>query len=201
MARDTTSDTRNFNIFSLKKWGKLEPGCVSNASIIWYRGEEETSRIGYKISTMDDDSYIELDYRTKWYGEQEWRPIKYKVPLERVKCHFGGVRWYFVCPLFKSGRYCGRRVAVLYKAGDYFGCRHCADLTYDSCNESKRFRGFPFGHLAKALKSDELLEKVGYTHYRGKPTRKYRRYLKAVGYMNRNNALDMLDRMLEGGKI
>jgi hypothetical protein len=48
-----------------------------------------------------------------------------------------------VCPLRVDGRSCGRRVGKLYlpPAGGYFGCRHCHDLTYTSCQESHQFDG------------------------------------------------------------
>jgi hypothetical protein len=46
-------------------------------------------------------------------------------------------RWWFVCPLVVNGRPCNRRVGKLYLPGAsrYFGCRHCYDLTYTSCQE------------------------------------------------------------------
>lgn len=42
--------------------------------------------------------------------------------------HFGGVRYWFICP------HCKRRVGKLYKPEnkDSFWCRHCHDLTYNS---------------------------------------------------------------------
>jgi hypothetical protein len=36
--------------------------------------------------------------------------------------------------------YCGRRVAVLYAAGDLFACRHCYRLCYASQQESRQSR-------------------------------------------------------------
>jgi len=46
--------------------------------------------------------------------------------------NFGGVRYWFICPLVINGRPCGRRVGKLYlpPGGKYFGCRHCYNLTY-----------------------------------------------------------------------
>jgi hypothetical protein len=45
--------------------------------------------------------------------------------------------FYFICPLVVNGRACRRRVAKLYlpPGGEYFGCRHCYNLTYESCKE------------------------------------------------------------------
>lgn len=203
MSRYTTADTRNFKIYSLRQWGVLEPESVFfNKAVVWSRNDEETGRIGYCISTVKGNSYIELDYKTRSsWGVEEWKPIKYKIPLESVNCHFGGIRWFFRCSLHRDGQYCGRRVAILYQAGDYFGCRYCADLTYESCNESKRFRGFPFGVLTKGMKADELYERISRTHYAGKPTQKYKRYLKLAGQIDRIDALGTLGDLLKGGKM
>ena len=53
----------------------------------------------------------------------------------------GGVRWWFLCTLTCDGRYCGRRVGKLYlpPGGRYYGCRHCYDLTYKSCQLSHKY--------------------------------------------------------------
>jgi hypothetical protein len=48
--------------------------------------------------------------------------------------HFGGVRWWFICPLSVKGVSCRRRVRKLYRprGATYFGCRTCYNLTYKS---------------------------------------------------------------------
>ena len=63
------------------------------------------------------------------------------VSLTRTYPHFGGVRWWFTCPLIRDGMACNRRVAKLYlpSGTEYFGCRHCHSLTYTSCQDSHRF--------------------------------------------------------------
>ena len=44
--------------------------------------------------------------------------------------------WWFICPLIKDGIACNRRVLKLYiGGGKYFGCRHCYELTYQSCQK------------------------------------------------------------------
>jgi len=181
MSRSTTTNVRNFSIFDLRRWSKLEPDTsYYGASVVWSRHGEETARIGYSVSTVRGNSYVQLSYKTQPYGE-DWTSIDYKVPLEAVDCNFGGKRWFFRCPLYKSNRYCGRRVAVLYQIGSYFGCRHCADLTYESCNESKNYRGWPWKVVSNSWKAAELYSKLRQTHYKGRPTRKYRRYLALAG--------------------
>ena len=60
--------------------------------------------------------------------------------LTATRPRFGGLRWWFVCPLVVNGRPCNRRVAKLHlpPPARYFGCRLCYRLTYASCQESHR---------------------------------------------------------------
>ena len=57
----------------------------------------------------------------------------YPVALSKDECRFGGVQWYFRCPM--AG--CAQRVRKLHlpPAGRIFGCRKCHDLTYLSSQE------------------------------------------------------------------
>lgn len=52
-----------------------------------------------------------------------------------------GVRWWFSCPHMADGEQCGRRVGKLYRRPDgrHFACRHCLELTYESCRNSHRY--------------------------------------------------------------
>ena len=74
------------------------------------------------------------------------------VYLTWTPCNLGGKRPWFVCPGVVGGRYCGRRVAILYSAGPYFLCRHCYDLTYRSRQASERL-----GPLHKARRIRQRL--------------------------------------------
>lgn len=69
------------------------------------------------------------------------KDFDYKVLLDWTPCYFGGRRWWFLCPLAgKDGWPCNNRVGSLYLAdGGYLGCRHCFNLTYQSCKDSHRF--------------------------------------------------------------
>ncbi len=64
-----------------------------------------------------------------------------KIGLTTTPCNYGGVRWWFECPVVKDGVYCGNRVTklLLPPAGKYFGCRECHDLTYESCQKSHKY--------------------------------------------------------------
>ena len=100
----------------------------------------QTSSLTYEVNTLDvTDPWLRLSYTLTRSGEQ----ADYHVRLTTTRPRFGGLRWWFLCPLSLNGRTCGRRVAKLYlpPRDRYFGCRHCHDLTYTSCQESHKFDG------------------------------------------------------------
>ena len=55
----------------------------------------------------------------------EWKSTEQRIPILWLACHLGGRRPWFRCAVYSNGQYCGRRVAVLYAAGDLFACQHC----------------------------------------------------------------------------
>jgi hypothetical protein len=64
-----------------------------------------------------------------------------KVPITWTTCRLGGRRPWFICSVYSGGRYCGRRVALLYGAGELFACRRCYGLAYASQHEALHHRG------------------------------------------------------------
>jgi hypothetical protein len=86
-------------------------------------------------------------FRSRTSEGSEWKAIEQRVPITWTACHLGGRRAWFRCTVYSSGRYCGRRVALLYSAGELFACRHCYGLAYASQHEALRYRG-----LGKAQK-------------------------------------------------
>jgi hypothetical protein len=92
-------------------------------------------------------------------------PTVAESPCPRIattRPRFGGLRWWFVCPLTVNGRPCGRRVGKLYlpPAGRYFGCRHCHDLTYTSCQTHDKRVDFLRNDPAELLRAAENLERA-----------------------------------------
>jgi hypothetical protein len=75
------------------------------------------------------------------------KTIFQRVPITWTDLHFGGRRPWFIC------RCCGRRVAILYGLRDYFACRHCYELAYESQQEPIRMRGL--------LKAQKIREHFG----------------------------------------
>jgi hypothetical protein len=116
---------------------------------------EELSSIGFETDTGADRGWARLHYTRRGIDE----PMDYRVTLTATPLPWGGMRWWFVCPLTTGGRSCTRRVGKLHlpPGGRYFGCRHCYGLTYTSCQESHKFDtvlasiGGPMGLTAKEV--------------------------------------------------
>lgn len=182
MSRNTVESTRKLELRRLNELGFLpSPPGYKSGNITWSSNGEKTGNIDVVVST-EDPAYIRLSYKSKqsWESESEYRSYDYQFSLEKVACSFGGYRWYVRCGLIKNGAHCNRRVRALYSVGDYFGCRHCADLTYESCNVSKKYRGLNY-----LFDIDDFEMTIKRRFYAGKQTRKYKRLLKMEQQFNR----------------
>jgi hypothetical protein len=84
--------------------------------------------------------------------------LEYTIGIAWKPCRFGGRRYWLICPLFRDGIACRRRVRKLFlpPGGRYFGCRTCHDLTYRSAQEHDqrvdRLSRLPVPQLAELLK-------------------------------------------------
>ncbi|MHC4230960.1 MAG: hypothetical protein ACYSW0_26295 [Planctomycetota bacterium] len=157
--KDTVEDCRSVSISFLRKHDYFSEPCCMSGTISWKNCYgEQTSSIGIIVSTLDGENYIRFYYTTTDRHSGEKTEYDYKVRLTTTACNFGGVRYWFICPLSKNDVYCGRRVGTLYKApgAAYFGCRRCYDLSYESRNESRLGR---FGGLGFPLKVECQIEK------------------------------------------
>jgi len=125
-------------VLSLPCWhreGRLADGQYFSCS--WtYDGEPYGN-----IMVRTERDAVVLIYQARSWDPTEWKSIEQRVPMIWTDCHLGGQRPWFVCSVYRDGRYCGRRVAVLYGAGAYFACRHCYGLAYASQQEAVRERG------------------------------------------------------------
>jgi len=116
--RYTVEDCRVVSITKLKQEGYLE-------GVSGVQGE---IRLQYSREIMAGE-YEEHDH-----------PIK----LESTPCFFGGRRWWFICTKNPDGIFCGNRVGRLYLPPNarYYSCRHCYNLTYTSCRQSRALERF-----------------------------------------------------------
>ena len=143
-----------------------------NGNKISWGKNGEYGNMSYRLNLFDSSVrffYIQTDNAT---GEK--KEFDYEVKLLRTHCHYGYFkRHWFQCPLTKNGAPCGRRVGVLYKNGDYFGCRHCYELTYSSRKTNRRYKMYPiFRTLELNMKIEKLQKKTKRYTYKGKLTKK-----------------------------
>jgi hypothetical protein len=124
------------DIRKIKRQGCLTPG--NWFSWKWSRGDKDYASIGAKVHK---------DHLILEYTHNKTDAVKQRVSITWTPCNYGGKRVWFVCPN------CGKRVAVLYLGGKYFGCRICCNLTYQSCNETALDRGY--------RKANDLRERIG----------------------------------------
>lgn len=158
-----------------------------SGTITWTSGyNEHKSSVSIEVSTMNDENHLRIYYTQTDNSTGEKKDFDYKVQLEKTPCHFGGFRYWFKCHLYKSGVYCGRRVGVLYKDGDWFGCRHCYELTYSSRNENRGYKNYPlFRTLELGIKAEKLEEKTRNHTYCGRLTKKRQKLEKIYQEMAR----------------
>jgi len=176
MARSEAERSNDLNIFWLKKHGFLDRDFGSKSGgISWTYGQSgRTYSIAFIVSRenwqmQNVETAIELHYAVTG-NEGEKENVDLTVRLTTTKCNFGGFRYWFTCPIWT----CGKRVGVLYGVGRYFCCRHCASVAYAAQMYGGRYR------LGSTTVRDveRAVDDVKTLYYRGRPTRKYRRYLR-----------------------
>jgi hypothetical protein len=126
-------ECKKLSIFFMKP--NLYPGATSGFA--WYRGERKIGSVAYSVLGDDSPTAVKLSYTINMWGSDQIHG-DCVVQLTTTPLPWGGVRYGFSCPLTKSGATCNRRVGCLYipPNNSHFGCRHCYDLTYRSCQES-----------------------------------------------------------------
>jgi hypothetical protein len=74
---------------------------------------------------------------------------EHAIPLVATKPHYGGIRWWFLCPK------CNQRVSTLHKPRETYGffCRRCHNLTYESSQSSGTKKERLFQTKARSLGS------------------------------------------------
>jgi hypothetical protein len=113
----------------------LRPSVHLRGSWRWVYHSGKESSISHEVNTLDRVCpFVRLSYTLTRAGTEEGESLNYSVDLTTTRPRYGGLRWWFVCPLIVNGCPCERRVGKLYLApgSRYFGCRHCYRLTYTS---------------------------------------------------------------------
>jgi hypothetical protein len=148
--KDTVEDCLSLDANRWMREGILKPGVWQAGRWRWEYRDGPGLPIDYAVDTQDMAfPTVRLAYSWAWRSSPQAESADYRVGLTTTRPRFGGLRWWFVCPLVVNGVACGRRVGKLYlpPGGRYFGCRRCYNLTYTSCQESHKYDGL-FRRLA-----------------------------------------------------
>jgi hypothetical protein len=132
--KTTVEECLSLDAGRLVRMGVLANTGCGGASLTWSnRFGEQTLSVPYWADYRAGRPILHLFVAPPGSTEA----VDEKVPLENTRPHFGGQRWWFLCPLVKNGEPCERRVRKLYRSPStwYFGCRTCMDLTYRSVQE------------------------------------------------------------------
>ena len=133
--RTTAEECLVVSIAQLFRQRALVPGARTSGSWAWTRTNEDEpfASIGFETDAVAPaHAWIRLRYISNGNA------VDYRVRLTITRPNFGGVRWWFVCPLVRADGGPPRRVAKLYLPPGqiYFGSRDAHGLTYASCQES-----------------------------------------------------------------
>ena len=170
----------SIDVYWLNKHGYFVSS--KTGGIEWVRDAGfSTTKNSITISTFMDgeDSYLRIMYYDRDLSNGKRIEHDYTVRLTTTPCNYGGVRWWFSCPLITNRVPCGRRVGTLYKYDELFGCRHCYNLTYNSRNLNSHGPEYDAIRAIKAAKAaDKLKHEMKRHTYAGVPTKKQNRYYK-----------------------
>jgi hypothetical protein len=136
--RCVVEDARILDVDRLTQEGVVAPDLWRSGSWLWLDAAtgERVASIGYEVETGTDAGSLRVHYTiTNHESGRPW-PMDYRLELVTTRPHFGGVRWWLLCPLS------GRRVRKLYanRSSDYFASRAALGLTYRSCRENEMDR-------------------------------------------------------------
>ena len=138
---------------------------------------------------------IRIIYNVYDPSEKESKSFDYYIYIEKTGCYYGGYRWWLLCPCYKNGTICGRRVRKLYMHNSLFGCRYCHNLCYSIQNENHR--SIPnriYRVVVYENRAIDALSKVKHQTYNGVLTKNMGKYYKYMGLKNKyvEEGIDLL---------
>jgi hypothetical protein len=163
--RLTTNDCFAINIVDLNRAGVFEGESIKSCSYRTFCPTVDMNLVVEIGNHADGQSALELRYVNRFVGEHP-QLITLPVYLTHTSCRLGGVRRWFLCPSFRSGRPCRKRVGKLYlpPGGWNFACRDCWYLTYVSAQtHDKRVNllaKMPMEYLVNALSSQNASDRL-----------------------------------------
>ena len=142
--KTTVEECTQLNVSDFAKHGLLKIG--SKGELRWppHNPVDHVASIRFHVAVnQEGDPVFLINYH--WSNCEQSESIETSIKLDMTRPRFGGLCWWFLCPLSFDGKPCSRRVAKLYlpPEGRHFGCRTCHDLTYQSAQRAHWLKRLP----------------------------------------------------------
>ena len=122
----------------------------------------------------------DMEFRVHFHADPEFAddsdPYASQVRVIQSNCHFGGKRFWLVCPT--TG--CGRRTAKLFRIDGKVACRTCAKFSYRSQRERAPLRA-----LRKAQAIRQILGATGNSRERFPARPKWMQQMTYIKYLSK----------------
>jgi hypothetical protein len=193
--RRTVEESWTLDVAGLPLNGPLSYPLSGTLKAIRITGSRRVLPVHYTLVEEDGRPILTLTYTPD--GSSSAGASEERLGFITTKANFGGVRWWFACPLGVEGERCNRPVAKLYlppQGRRKFGCRECHDLTYESSQESHAYDGLA-ARLAGGERSGEEYEALrAYFSKPAKVRRKRRRMNAAKEESNPSGLLEAFEK-------
>ncbi len=140
--KSTVEQSLTLSISDWTREGLLQKGARKQGAQRWTDRKGDLFTVDLDVDARDaDQATVTLSYSYIIVSSDVEQSEEYQVDLTTTRPNFGGLRWWFICPLSEHNFPCQRRVTKLHlpPSARYFGCRHCHNLTYRSCRESRKY--------------------------------------------------------------
>lgn len=188
-AKPTVEDGLILDLSRLIRMRNVIPGKAVCGSLNWINvyTDERVASIGYEANLMrPEEAWMRLRYRCNG------KPEDYTVRLTTTEPNFGGLRWWFVCPVR------GLRIAKLYLAGGgkWFASREANFIVYKSQSESLEDRQANRAHsLRRKLGGIVGFDQPFPVKPKGLHWKTYNRICDEVNHLEANSMALMLRRL------
>jgi len=162
--RLTVEECLALNISDLARAGVFRTEPSIPCSIQWTDPSgKEIRRLPFRyLGANGDDLALRFVYIVAGEPSGAQVTVDETVKVTTTRCHFGGRRYWLMCPFVWNGIACRKRVRKLYlpPGAHHFGCRACYNLSYESAQtHDKRLDALlrlPPDEFGRVLTSDNL---------------------------------------------
>lgn len=140
-AKRLVESCRELDVNLLVREGIIRPNSRRRGSWEWLDEDGAVvASVGFDVQSETESGTFRLSYSVVAKVGREREVQDYRIPLVTTCLPSGGRRWWFRCIARRGGPVCARRIGKIFlpRRGRIFACRHCHELTYESCRESSR---------------------------------------------------------------